>query len=232
MKELDWNAIKPVYENGMRTLRDIAAEFGVTEGAIRKQAKNRGWVRMERPERPVRDAGIIKRAHREESSTFVPRQRDANPSTAHTTSTKFHPFGRSLTVANGKNPYAVAMMLDDELVSAAESMTLTDELVRLRALNLMGYKAISKYRVEIDDGQPEQERIEFLFRAIQSEERSISSNTQRIESIENTLSNLAKTMAEIEHRRVATMKLQAEIDSMGGNTINATIVHNSLPIPR
>lgn len=225
MRNKDWDTIRSIYEDGVRSLRDIASEFGVTEGAIRKQAKRQSWERNGRQAtKPQLQPGHFKTA---------PPQPPPESLVAHTTSTKYHSFGRSLNVASGKNAYAVAMMLDDDLVSAAEKMSLSDELIRLRALNLMGYKAISKYRVEIDDGKPAKDRVEFLLKAIQNEERSISSNTQRIESIENTMTNQAKTLVEIEYRRAATMKLHAEIEAIraGDNTINATIVHNALPIP-
>jgi hypothetical protein len=44
--QADWNAIEGQYRaNSTRSIRSIAAEFGVTEGAIRSRAKRLGWVR-------------------------------------------------------------------------------------------------------------------------------------------------------------------------------------------
>jgi len=41
----DWNAIEAAYRTGAGSLREIAAEYGVTEGAIRARAKKGGWAR-------------------------------------------------------------------------------------------------------------------------------------------------------------------------------------------
>lgn len=41
----DWNIIEGLYKTGERSLRDIAAEHGITEGTIRARAKKQGWVR-------------------------------------------------------------------------------------------------------------------------------------------------------------------------------------------
>ena len=41
----DWIAIQGDYLAGQRTLRDIASQHGITEGAIRKRAKHGRWVR-------------------------------------------------------------------------------------------------------------------------------------------------------------------------------------------
>ena len=44
-KSVDWDAIEPIYRAGIRTLRDIASEYGITEGAIRKRAATFDWSR-------------------------------------------------------------------------------------------------------------------------------------------------------------------------------------------
>lgn len=41
----DWERIELDYRAGIKTLRQIGAEHGVTEGAIRKRAKRDGWER-------------------------------------------------------------------------------------------------------------------------------------------------------------------------------------------
>lgn len=41
----DWRAIERDYRAGIKPLRQIGAEHGVTEGAIRKRAKRDDWVR-------------------------------------------------------------------------------------------------------------------------------------------------------------------------------------------
>jgi len=42
---IDWESIEREYIPAIRSLRDIGAEFGVTETAIRKKAKRDGWER-------------------------------------------------------------------------------------------------------------------------------------------------------------------------------------------
>lgn len=44
-KPVDWEAVEREYRIGLRSLRDIGAEFGCTEGAIRQKAKQFGWER-------------------------------------------------------------------------------------------------------------------------------------------------------------------------------------------
>lgn len=44
-KGVDWGQIEIDYRLGLRALRDIAAEHGIVEGAIRKRAKRGDWVR-------------------------------------------------------------------------------------------------------------------------------------------------------------------------------------------
>lgn len=45
MAKPDWEAIETAYRAGVLSLRDIGAQYGVTEGAIRKKAKKLEWVR-------------------------------------------------------------------------------------------------------------------------------------------------------------------------------------------
>lgn len=52
-KEPDWVAIEGEYRAGVHSLRAIADKYGITEGAIRKRAKQKGWLR---------DPGATKRA--------------------------------------------------------------------------------------------------------------------------------------------------------------------------
>ena len=42
---IDWEGIEGHYRAGVRSLRDIAAEYGLGESGIRKRAKRDGWVR-------------------------------------------------------------------------------------------------------------------------------------------------------------------------------------------
>ena len=42
---IDWNGIERDYRSTTRSVREIAAWFSISEGAIRKRAKRDGWVR-------------------------------------------------------------------------------------------------------------------------------------------------------------------------------------------
>jgi hypothetical protein len=44
-KAVDWNAVEPHYRAGIRALKDIGTEFGVSDAAIIKHAKKSEWSR-------------------------------------------------------------------------------------------------------------------------------------------------------------------------------------------
>lgn len=45
-KATDWEAIEREYRAGQLSVREIARQFGVSDGAIRKRAKAEGWERV------------------------------------------------------------------------------------------------------------------------------------------------------------------------------------------
>lgn len=44
MSKPDWEAIESAYRAGVLSLREIGAQYGVTEGVIRNRAKKLEWV--------------------------------------------------------------------------------------------------------------------------------------------------------------------------------------------
>ena len=44
-KVVDWDALEPHYRAGIRALKDIGEEFGVSDAAIIKRARTHGWSR-------------------------------------------------------------------------------------------------------------------------------------------------------------------------------------------
>lgn len=44
-KPIDWEAVERDYRSGIKTLRQIADEAGITHGAVNKRAKKEGWSR-------------------------------------------------------------------------------------------------------------------------------------------------------------------------------------------
>src|SRR6266566_9878051 len=51
---VDWEAIETAYREGDRSVRAIARHFGLSEGAIRKRARQNGW-----PTRSKQIAGAV-----------------------------------------------------------------------------------------------------------------------------------------------------------------------------
>ncbi|WP_314102731.1 hypothetical protein [uncultured Stenotrophomonas sp.] len=43
--DIDWERIEPSYRAGLLSVREIAAQHGITHGAINKRAKRDGWTR-------------------------------------------------------------------------------------------------------------------------------------------------------------------------------------------
>jgi phage terminase small subunit len=48
MSKPDWEAIESAYRSGLISLREIASQHNISEGAIRKRAKKNNWVRAEK----------------------------------------------------------------------------------------------------------------------------------------------------------------------------------------
>jgi uncharacterized protein YjcR len=71
MAKPDWEAIETAYRAGMMSLREIAAQHGISEGAIRKRAKRDDWSRdlaakvKERADDLVRKAEVRKQVRTE-----------------------------------------------------------------------------------------------------------------------------------------------------------------------
>lgn len=71
MAKPDWEAIETAYRAGVMSLREIAAQHGISEGAIRKRAKRDDWSRdlaakvKERAEDLVRKAEVRKQVRTE-----------------------------------------------------------------------------------------------------------------------------------------------------------------------
>lgn len=53
-----WDAIEDEFRHSARSVRSIAEDHGVTEGAVRSRAKKDGWTRSESPKTPD-ESGVI-----------------------------------------------------------------------------------------------------------------------------------------------------------------------------
>jgi len=75
MKKPDWEAIESAYRAGLLSLREIASQHGISEGAIRKRAKRDKWSRdlsakvKERSDDLVRKAEVRKKVRSETTLT-------------------------------------------------------------------------------------------------------------------------------------------------------------------
>lgn len=63
----DWVQVGEAYRTKTLSIRAIAKEFGISDTAIRKEAKKRGWVRPD-TETPIRELACEPRANRSESA--------------------------------------------------------------------------------------------------------------------------------------------------------------------
>ncbi|ELY4575656.1 hypothetical protein ACP6OW_000309 [Cronobacter turicensis] len=75
MAKPDWEAIESAYRAGLLSLREIASQHGISEGAIRKRAKRDDWSRdlnakvKERADDLVRKAEVRKQVRSEPTLT-------------------------------------------------------------------------------------------------------------------------------------------------------------------
>ena len=61
-KAPDWERIELDYRAGIKSLREIAAEHGITHGAINKRAKRDGWERDLAPKIQARAEALVSKA--------------------------------------------------------------------------------------------------------------------------------------------------------------------------
>lgn len=75
--QIDWEKAEGQYRAGIMSLREIASEHGVSEGAIRKRAKRDGWERnltariAEKAEALVRKAEVRSEVRAEDEKAIV-----------------------------------------------------------------------------------------------------------------------------------------------------------------
>lgn len=74
-KQVDWERIESDYRSGIKSLREIAGEHGLTDGAIRKRAKRDSWTRdlaakiQQRSEDLVRTQAVRSEVRTEQKAT-------------------------------------------------------------------------------------------------------------------------------------------------------------------
>ncbi|MFU2318941.1 hypothetical protein [Rahnella sp. PCH160] len=213
---------------GQLSLRDLAAIYGITEGAIRKRAKKHGWVRSEKngtqKGTQVRKNGTQKKSVRttEKRATSDDSQKNAAGKSQSLENTKrnsrsgnpspLNQFTESNTVALKHGGYARRLLLSDEVTEDAKALTLNDELFRLRASNLVAAENIGRWKTQLEDAEPD--KIKGLLEKISSADKAMMRNTVRIESIEGTTATIKKVFADTNYRVIAAEKVGLEVDRL------------------
>jgi len=173
-------------------------------------------------------SGKVKKSTRETGSTKI--SRDAKPIRGSRHAPPVNAFAPGNQHALKHGGYGRRMLLSDAITEDARSLTLDDELFWLRAANLTAAENIGRWQAELELADDEKEKD--LHSLISSAEKAMHRNTQRIESLEYTKGSLEKLRVDAAYRERATEKVEMEIDIMkDGDSDNAIVVHNTLPIP-
>lgn len=224
MLKPDWEAIESAYRAGVFSLRDIGAQYGVTEGAIRKKARKQEWVREAGTQ--VRKNGTqknIARTTKKPASTGATEKStqekveppaDTKPEGIRKKVVTNHlPFQPGNQHALKHGGYARRLLLKDDVVEDARALTLEDELFRLRANNLVAAENIGRWFTLLED-EPEEQPRKTLMENISAAEKAMLRNTVRIESIVGTLATVNKIHADTDYRLAATDKMSLEADRL------------------
>ena len=223
MSKPDWEAIESAYRAGVLSLREIGAQYGVTEGAIRKRAKKLEWVRKggtqvrksgtqkskaRTTEKPA-PSGASKKNAEEKGEPLT----DTKPIRGSRTAPPVNPFQPGNQHALKHGGYARRLLLKDEVIEDARALTLEDELFRLRANNLVAAENIGRWITLLEDAEEDQAR-KILMENISAAEKAMMRNTVRIESIVGTLATVNKIFADTDYRMAATDKVSLEADRL------------------
>lgn len=172
-------------------------------GKVKKSARETGGAKNSRDAKPIRGS------------------RTAPPTNA------FQPGNQNALKHGG---YGRRMLLSDAITEDAKLLTLDDELFWLRAANLTAAENIGRWQAELELAT--NEKAKELHSLISAAEKAMHRNTQRIESLEYTKGSIEKLRVDAAYRERATEKVEMEIDIMkDGDSDNAIVVHNTLPIP-
>lgn len=218
----DWEAIETAYRAGVMSLREIGAQYGVTEGAIRKKAKKLGWVRKggaqvrkngtqkspRTAQKPVASGDDEKYAKEKADSP-----QETKPIRGSRTAPPVNPFPPGNQVALKHGGYARRLLLSDEVIEDAKALSLEDELFRLRASNLVAAENIGRWLVKLEDEKEPQQK-KSLLENISAAEKAMMRNTVRIESITGTMATVSKIYADTDYRLAATEKVSLEADRL------------------
>ncbi|EAR6355011.1 hypothetical protein RLV03_000369 [Salmonella enterica subsp. enterica serovar Benin] len=228
MNQSDEESLKRDYCAGVMTLREIGRKYGITEGAVRKKARTKKWVRKQvrktgtQNEECVPKKRTSKNAGKVSNGTGSDGKEDGTQ-----TGTQIPDFlpetkripGRPFTAHNTESlkhgAYARRRLLSDDVTIDTLNTELRDELFLVRAGNMLAVTNIGKWTAQMEDATPEEQKN--LREQIAAAEKGIMRNIARIESLERSLGALAimavtpaKIVADTAYKEAVTAKLTAE----------------------
>ncbi|EBW8395828.1 hypothetical protein A3X38_24535 [Salmonella enterica subsp. enterica serovar Florida] len=228
MNQSDEESLKRDYCAGVMTLRQIGLKYGITEGAVRKKARIRKWVRKQvrkagtqneecvpkkrtskNAGKTSNDAGFDGAEEGTQTGTQIP---DFLPTAKPRRGSRYDPptnafaLHNSLSLKHGA--YARRMLWPDDTTADALNIALEDELFRLRAANLTAASTIGQCTAQMEDASPEKRKE--LMTLIAAAEKGMMRNTVRMESIEYSIRNNLRVEAATAKLRAETQKLTAE----------------------
>lgn len=173
-------------------------------------------------------SGRVKKSTRETGSPEISRGAKPIRGSRHAPPVNAFAPGNQHALKHGG--YGRRMLLSDAITEDARSLTLDDELFWLRAANLTAAENIGRWQAELELATDD--RAKELHSIISAAEKAMHRNTQRIESLEYTKGSIEKLRVDAAYRERATEKVEMEIDILkDGDSDNAIVVHNTLPIP-
>ncbi|WP_427193109.1 hypothetical protein [Serratia marcescens] len=212
------------------SLEDWCKAQGLNYNTARRHIKSTAQIAQKTAQRKTRTAQNKKtnRPHRERNGgENCAEKKCANGSDTKRAHYNARPGNQNALKHGG---YGRRMLYSDEISEDARDLALDDELFRLRAANLTAAENIGRLITRLEDATDEQRKV--LKDEITAADKAMMRNTVRIESLEHTKASIRKLNADTEYRIVVTGKVEMEIDIMkDGDSDNAIVVHNTLPIP-
>ncbi|HCL5312793.1 TPA: hypothetical protein N2G38_005192 [Salmonella enterica] len=231
MNQSDEESLKRDYCSGVMSLREIGRKYGITEGAVRKKAKAKKWVRKQvrksgtqneecvpkmRITKSTGKASNGKGSDGTQAGTQIP---DFLPETKPIRGSRYDPPTNAFTAHNTETlkhgAYARRRLLPDDVTIDTLNTELRDELFLVRSGNMLAVTEIGKWTAQMEDATPEEQKN--LRELIAAAEKGIMRNIARIESLERSLGALAimavtpaKIVADTAYKEAVTAKLTAE----------------------
>jgi hypothetical protein len=197
-------------------------------GANSQKGSAKKSANSQREKSEASQSGKVKKSHGETGSTEISQGAKPIRGSRHAPPVNAFAPGNQHALKHGG--YGRRMLLSDAITEDAQSLTLDDELFWLRAANLTAAESIGRWQTELETA--DSETAKNLHDLISSAQKAMHRNTQRIESLEYTKGSIEKLRVDAAYRERATEKVEREIDIMkDGDSDNAIVVHNTLPIP-